>query len=29
LVNKTAFDRLDKPIHDSVLKVAAAAEARG
>jgi TRAP-type C4-dicarboxylate transport system substrate-binding protein len=29
LVNKTAFDRLDKPIQDSVLKVAAAAEARG
>jgi TRAP-type C4-dicarboxylate transport system substrate-binding protein len=29
LVNKTAFDRLDKPIQDSMLKVAAAAEARG
>jgi TRAP-type C4-dicarboxylate transport system substrate-binding protein len=29
LVNKAAFDRLDKPIQDSVLKVAAAAEARG
>ena len=29
LVNRAAFDRLDKPIQDSVLKVAAAAEARG
>ena len=28
-VNKAAFDRLDKPTQDSVLKVAAAAEARG
>src|ERR1700738_2834116 len=29
LVNKTAFDRLDKPIQDSVLKGAAAAATRG
>ena len=29
LVNKTAFDQLDKPTQESVLKVAAAAEARG
>src|ERR1700730_12375207 len=29
LVNRAAFDRLDKPMQDSVLKVAAAAEARG
>ena len=28
-VNKAAFDRLDKPTQDSLLKVAAAAEARG
>ena len=28
-MNKTAFDRLDKPIQDSMLRVAAAAEARG
>jgi TRAP-type C4-dicarboxylate transport system substrate-binding protein len=29
LVNRAAFDRLEKPIQESVLKVAAAAEARG
>jgi len=29
LVNKAAFDRLDKPTQDALLKVAAAAEARG
>jgi TRAP-type C4-dicarboxylate transport system substrate-binding protein len=29
LMNKTAFDRLDKPTQDGLLKVAAAAEARG
>jgi TRAP-type C4-dicarboxylate transport system substrate-binding protein len=29
LVNKAAFDRLDKPAQDALLKVAAAAEARG
>jgi TRAP-type C4-dicarboxylate transport system substrate-binding protein len=28
-VNKAAFDQLDKPIQDSLLRVAAAAEARG
>ena len=29
LVNKAAFDQLDKPMQDAVLRVAAAAEARG
>jgi TRAP-type C4-dicarboxylate transport system substrate-binding protein len=29
LVNKAAFDRLDKPTQDALLKVAAAAETRG
>jgi TRAP-type C4-dicarboxylate transport system substrate-binding protein len=29
LVNRAAFDQLDKPMQDAVLKVAAAAEARG
>jgi TRAP-type C4-dicarboxylate transport system substrate-binding protein len=29
IVNKAAFDRLDKPTQETVLKVAAAAEARG
>jgi TRAP-type C4-dicarboxylate transport system substrate-binding protein len=28
-VNKAAFDQLDKPTQDALLKVAAAAEARG
>jgi len=28
-VNKAAFDQLDKPTQDAVLRVAAAAEARG
>jgi len=29
LINKAAFDRLDKPTQDALLKVAAAAETRG
>jgi TRAP-type C4-dicarboxylate transport system substrate-binding protein len=29
LMNKAAFDRLDKPTQDALLKVAAAAETRG